>query len=266
MLSNLHTHTCFCDGKNTPEEVVLYAIDKGFDSIGFSGHGYTPFHLGYCMKDTDGYIAAVQALKEKYKNKIQIYLGVEEDGFAPCDRGRFDYIIGSMHYVHTSDEYLPVDSSRDCMQRLRDHYNSDGEKIATEYYSAFCDYILKRKPDIIGHFDLLTKFDEKKEPIFLGSEKYHEIAEYYVKKALTADCFFEVNTGAMARGMRTAPYPHERLLHIILKNGGKLVLSSDSHEIKTLDFEFENTRLLLKDIGFNCVYALFDGEFQKDLL
>ena len=28
MLSNYHTHTTFCDGKNTAEEVVLSAIEK----------------------------------------------------------------------------------------------------------------------------------------------------------------------------------------------------------------------------------------------
>ena len=33
---DLHMHTTFCDGKNTPEEIVLYAIDKGFSAIGFS--------------------------------------------------------------------------------------------------------------------------------------------------------------------------------------------------------------------------------------
>ena len=37
---NLHTHTTFCDGKDTPEELVEAAIAKGFDSIGFSGHSY----------------------------------------------------------------------------------------------------------------------------------------------------------------------------------------------------------------------------------
>ena len=37
---NLHTHSTFDDGKNTIEETVLSAIEKGFDSIGFSGHAY----------------------------------------------------------------------------------------------------------------------------------------------------------------------------------------------------------------------------------
>jgi predicted metal-dependent phosphoesterase TrpH len=51
IFTDLHVHTTFSDGKNTPEEVVLSAIDMGFDAIGFSGHGYTDFDLTYCMKD-----------------------------------------------------------------------------------------------------------------------------------------------------------------------------------------------------------------------
>lgn len=79
MLVNLHTHTTFCDGKNSPEEMVLSAISKGFSVLGFSGHGYTSYDLSYCMKDMGGYISTVNMLKEKYKDKIEIYLGVEED-------------------------------------------------------------------------------------------------------------------------------------------------------------------------------------------
>jgi len=98
MLSNLHTHSLFCDGNNTLEEVTLSAIQKGFQSLGFSGHGYTDFDLTYCMKETPRYIAEVNRLKQKYKNKIQIYLGVEEDGRYLLNRKDFDYIIGSFHY------------------------------------------------------------------------------------------------------------------------------------------------------------------------
>ena len=66
MLANFHTHSTFCDGKNTVEEVALAAIEKGFCAIGFSGHGYTDYDLRYCMKNTDGYIAEIKNLKEKY--------------------------------------------------------------------------------------------------------------------------------------------------------------------------------------------------------
>ena len=75
MLANYHTHTTFCDGKNTPEEVILSAIEKGFSAIGFSGHSYTPYDLRYCMPDPEAFRKAIPPLKEKYKNQIQVYLG-----------------------------------------------------------------------------------------------------------------------------------------------------------------------------------------------
>ena len=86
MLSNLHTHTTFCDGVSTPEETVISAIDKGFGSLGFSAHAYAPYGLEYCMKDEDGYIKEILRLKEKYKSKIEIYLGTEEDAYHIIDR------------------------------------------------------------------------------------------------------------------------------------------------------------------------------------
>ena len=35
---NLHTHTVYCDGKNSVDEMVEAAINAGLDTIGFSGH------------------------------------------------------------------------------------------------------------------------------------------------------------------------------------------------------------------------------------
>ena len=37
---NLHIHTKYCDGKDTPEEMVIAACEKGFQSIGFSMHSF----------------------------------------------------------------------------------------------------------------------------------------------------------------------------------------------------------------------------------
>ena len=64
-----HIHSTFSDGKNTPEEIVLAAIEKGFIAIGFSDHGFTNYDLRYCMKDQTGYVNEIKKLKEKYKNQ-----------------------------------------------------------------------------------------------------------------------------------------------------------------------------------------------------
>lgn len=263
MLSNLHTHSVFCDGKNTLEEMVISAIEKGFCSLGFSGHAYTDFDLSYCMTDTDSYIKEVLRLKEKYKKDIQIYLGTEEDSTYLVDRTKYDYIIGSSHYFNVNGKYLDVDLDYDSFKSALKIFGDDVCALAENYYSNFCEYIIKRKPDIIGHFDLITKFDELDTSLFLSNKKYNKIAEKYITKAAESDCIFEVNTGAISRGYRTSVYPSENLLHILKKNESKIILSSDSHSADSLDFKFDETKVFLRQIGFKHLYTLFNGEFIK---
>ena len=266
MKTNLHTHTTYCDGKSTPEEIVLSAINGDFDSIGFSGHGYTDFDTSYCMKDTEGYIREIRALREKYKKDIRIYLGIEEDAFCLTEREKFDYVIGSCHYVLCGGKHYAVDSSRQLFEKALSAFNGHEMSFAKSYYEAFCEYILRRKPDIIGHFDLITKFDETEVSQFLDNKEYISLAGGYMKKASAAGVPFEVNTGAISRGYRKTPYPQQELLHTLLKLDGKIVLSSDSHSASTLDFAFEETKKYLYDIGFRYTYVLCDDGFQKDFL
>ena len=111
ILKDLHTHTTYCDGKNTPEEMVIAAIGKGLCKIGFSGHCYTFFDERYCMSipNVIQYITEVNALKEKYKDRIRVLCGVEQDYFGGRPIADFDYVIGSCHYLHWGDDrYTPM--------------------------------------------------------------------------------------------------------------------------------------------------------------
>ena len=263
MLTNYHTHTVFSDGVHTPEEVVLNAIQKGFSVIGFSDHGNTPYDLRYCMTDTDGYRAEIYRLKKAYKENIEIYLGIEEDCFAPANRDLFDYVIGSCHYVYVNGKYYPFDSSYDYFKTVLALFDSP-LALAERYYEDFFDYIEKRKPDVIGHFDLITKYEETQESLFLSDERYWNIAKNAVKRAVKCGCIFEVNTGTITRGYRTTPCPHPRLLETIKKENGKILLSSDSHHKDTLNAHFDQTKTLLKELGFDGVYDLRNGKWQKE--
>ena len=261
ILHNLHTHSTFCDGKNTPEEIVLSAIDRGFHTIGFSGHSHTPYDLRYCMMDTEGYIAEIRRLKEKYRSRINILLGLEEDAFATVDRTSFDYIIGSSHYYLVDGKYLPIDSSYDYFKACLEAFNYDAVKMAEVYYGSFYDYIIKRRPDIIGHFDLITKFDELGESLFLENAQYRAIVEDYTLKLADAGCIFEVNTGAITRGFRITPYPSPHLLHLLKNKDARLIITSDSHSVETLNGAFEETADYLYDLGFRQVYIPEGGKF-----
>lgn len=266
MLTNYHTHTNFCDGKDSAEEIVLTAIEKGFSAIGLSGHGYTSFDLSYCMKSIPEYITEIKRLKAKYKGKIQIYLGVEEDIAEWVNRNDFDYLLGSSHYLKTPNGILPIDLGHAQFKTLLDAYNGDRLALAKTYFESFTDYILTRKPDIVGHFDLITKYDEKDGFAFLNNPEYNALAEKYLLKALESDCIFELNTGAIARGYRTSPYPSLNLLRIMQRNGAKVMINTDCHNKENLDCFIKESRKLLKDVGFEYVYVLLDGEFKKDYL
>lgn len=264
MLADFHVHSTFCDGKNSVEEIVKEAIERGLVSLGFSSHAHTEHDLRYCMKDTDGYINEVNRVKQKYANKIQIYLGTEEDRTVWADRNKYDYIIGSNHYATVNDKHYPIDSGFSTyFLKCLEVFNGDEIAFAKHYYSTFCDYILARKPDVIGHFDIITKFEEKEKEYFFNNKKYWEIAESAVKTALKADSIFEVNTGNITRGLRTSPCPSFRLLEIIKQQGGKIVLTSDSHDKTTLTNHFDTVKSTLKDIGFTHTYALFNNKWSK---
>lgn len=263
MKANFHTHTVFSDGKNTPEELVLYAIENGMVSLGFSDHALTEHDTRYCLQDVSGYIREIKRLKQKYADKIQIYLGVEEDGTQLVNRSDFDYIIGSLHYIEFAGKYYPLDSNYEYFSECLKLFNGDAYALAEAYYTQFCAYLQARQPDLVGHFDLVCKFDETEKGKYLHDECYWALAEESVKKVLETGCIFEVNTGLMSRGYRTSPCPHERLLKLIAQYGGKVALSSDAHQADNVCARFTETEQLLKNVGFDGVYFLYDGKWQK---
>lgn len=80
-ITNLHTHSLYCDGAATIEEMIVSAIENGFDSLGISSHGPVDEETYWNIKKdkVEEYIEEVKRLKEKYKDKIEIFLGMELD-------------------------------------------------------------------------------------------------------------------------------------------------------------------------------------------
>lgn len=87
MKYNYHTHTELCHhARGTNEEFVLAAIEAGFDEIGFADHSpwpYDNFVSGIRMTPDklEEYCLSIKELKEKYKDKISIKLGLECEYF-----------------------------------------------------------------------------------------------------------------------------------------------------------------------------------------
>ena len=265
IIQNLHTHTSFCDGLDTPEEMVLCAIEKGFSSIGFSGHSFTPYSKSF-MKigdHTEEYKKDVLRLKEKYKNQIDIYLGLEVDMFSKPDLSGYDYLIGSVHYLKNGDEYIDFDKGIKEVEVIIDTcFGGDGMKYAKEYYRTLAQLPCYGKFDIIGHFDLITKHCENRCFFDIESKEYLNFA-FEAAEALRGNIpFFEVNTGAIARGYRNTPYPSVELIKEMKRLGFGAIITSDCHDKKRIDCKFCEATELLSTCGYKEKYILTKNGFE----
>ncbi len=267
---NLHSHTTYCDGTNTAEDMVLSAIDRGFDVFGLSGHSYLDFDDTWCMNPaaTDRYFKEVQELKAKYKDKIVLLCGIEQDYFSKPQVHEFDYVIGSVHCVYSKefDRYISVDyTAEHLIEGINECYSGDSLAFAEEYYKLVANLPAKTGCDIIGHFDLLTKFNEKHHIFDVSHPRYIAAASAALTNLLAEDIIFEVNTGAISRGYTTAPYPAEPILRQIQEAGGKVIISTDTHSVNTVDFWYQDALDLVKSYGFKSITVVDDrGNFYDE--
>ena len=258
---DLHMHTCYCDGSAAPEDMVISAIEKGLNTVGISGHSYTFFDESYCMQKAavPRYLAECRYLRAKYFDRIHVLCGVEQDYYSDYPTDEFDYVIGSVHYVKVDEEYIPVDESVAILQdAVEKHFNGDSYALCELYFATVADVVNKTDCDIIGHFDLISKFIEvgddacdvphtgdSANAIFdVNHPRYVAAWQKAVDTLLKLNVPFEINTGAISRGYRTSPYPSEDMIAYIKEHGGRFVLSSDAHSTDTIAYRFEDYEAL----------------------
>ena len=261
--SNLHAHTLFSDGKQTPEENVRAAIEKNMSAIGISDHSYTAFDLCYCIPENKvgEYLREMRRLKEKYREQIPVFIGIECDGFSTLnDRSAYDYVIGSVHYIKTAGGYRWVDlSSQAQKQTIEEFFGGDSVAYAKTYFQTYAECIRRMRPDVLGHFDLATKFGHIDEE----DPQYKNAATETLIAMLEVTPIVELNTGAIARGHRKTPYPAPYLIDECQKRGGKFLLSSDSHDHVNLTYWFDEAVALLKSRGVKSIVELTPTGFEE---
>ena len=252
-LQNLHQHTTFCDGKDTPEEVVLTAIEKGFGGIGFSGHCYMEYAKYYSMslESTREYRKEIARLKEKYADQIDVFCGLEFDLCCPERPEGYDYVIGSLHGLRFDGVDYEFDGIAEHFQHMIDtHFAGDGNAFAREYYRQLAWLPDFGDCDIIGHFDLITKHRDSIQFFDSDTKEYRHAAIEAAEALAGRIPYFEVNTGAIARGYRTTPYPDPFIIKELKRLGFGAVISSDCHQKHLIDCYFKEAEELLKSCGY----------------
>lgn len=252
--ANYHTHTTFCDGANTAEEMAHQAIDLGFEALGFSGH----VDPGVQM-DWEDYASEVLRLRSTLRDKIDILLGAELDNlFDPSCCLEAEYLIGSTHFIPvdvTLDgcvDMNPETSVRCC----REYFGGDWYAYCRAYYEFESEVFSRTHCTFVGHFDLVTRFNDELHAFDEEDPRYLRPALETMEHLVQQGVPFEVNCGAFNRGRKAELYPRQSLLQALHDFGGEIFINSDAHEKGLLDGGFETAVERAIACGFTHVNTL----------
>ena len=161
MLQNLHTHTTYCDGKDSPLHMLNTAISKGFVSLGFSSHAQTSIKDTCEMQRIDSYVKEIRALQKKFSKETKVFLEIELDLYSHglIDPKLFDYSICSVHYsILPSGKIISYDYSSEITEKyIKEDFSGDGLSYARSYYENVAKLTPLTDRCFVGHFDLVSR-------------------------------------------------------------------------------------------------------------
>lgn len=256
ILEDFHTHTTFSDGSASPAEMAEAAAARGLTRLGFSDHSHTSFDTGCCMPKARAaqYRETVAALKDTWRGKLEIFCGIEQDFYSDESAEGFDYIIGCVHYLKLDGAYYCVDDKVEALREMTErHFGGDPYGMAEEYFRTEARVVEQTRCDLIGHFDLIAKLNERYRLFDASHPRYLAAWQAAADRLLETGKPFEINTGAISRGWRSAPYPAPDMIRYLAARGARFVLSSDSHRTDTLCFGFQEQAAAAEALGAKIV-------------
>lgn len=255
----------FCGhAKGKLEPVVQRAIEAGFTHYGLSEHcprfrdqdlygeeraaGMTPASLLAAFR---AYAAEAFALRERYADRIEILVGFETERLPPGDwaaRMRelralapFEYVIGSVHDV----DGVWVDYKREVTEELAERVGGRA-RLQARYFDAIADMVRALQPEVVGHIDLIRKFEGDGASIDPAAWPHLEAALEAVRDTGAA---LDVNCGASRRGLSPV-YPLPEILRRARAMGIGVTLGDDGHGAHDVGVGLEACLRALADAGY----------------
>lgn len=231
MKYSYHNHTPLCKhSTGTMEEFVVAAVKGGYDVFGFSDHcphsfKYNDFIGGSRMKADElcSYVEAIRSLREKYKNKIDIRIGLEAE-YLPYHHKKnmqlyrdagVEYLILGQHIIGGEKEgyeFINAFALAESGATLRKYTNQVIEAMRT---GDFCYF---------AHPDVL-KFNG-------DADLYRSESDRLIKEAVRLGIPLELNMYGLLEGRH---YPNPLFWERAGKLGAGVVLGRDAHSTHRVD-------------------------------
>ena len=265
LLADCHVHSGFSSDSETPVEAMIEAaIAQGRKYFYLTDHHDIDYPVGPDERDfildQPVYTGRLEQLREQYRDRIQVRIGVELGLMAQiADKTTayaagypYDFIIGSSHLVRGKDPYYP------------EYYEGKTEKQAYEEY--FLSILENVKTfdcfHVYGHLDYVIRYGPNRDT-FYNPMDYYDIFKELLTILIGKGKGIEINTGNLNKGF-SYPHPHEDLLKLYRQLGGEIItVGSDAHVPQYLGYGFDQAEALLQRCGFR-YYTLFaEGKPQQ---
>lgn len=263
-------------GKNKPiliEKTVEAALKSGLMCICFTDHFPLPKDFDDPTEDIrvdyPDYVGMVLAIKEKYKNNIDVCLGAEFDwipGYSNWIKNEiakypFDYVIGSVHYIFGDDGvYFPIDFTRNFFDQALKYFG-DVKEVVRRYYSLVQNVVSSKLFDCVGHLDRIKVFNDGS----LFDEKarwYQKIVTQTLDIVANSEMTMEINTSGWDRVCGDS-YPSEWIVNKAYGKGISLTLGSDAHAPVKVGRNLERAVYLAQKAGYKKLYKFYGRKIKE---
>lgn len=257
------------------EDFVRFAIAKRLKKYGFSSHSPLPFHTSWNM-DLDNlpyFKAEFYRLKEKYKNEIELSIGLEMDYihnvFGANNNTLYstddlDYKISSIHYLDPLPEggFFCVDGNFfDFQKNLKTLYNNDIKEVARRFFEISRAMIEQGGFDIVGHLDKISLNGGKCEGFDIKEKEYLQSVADLLQLIKDKGYMLEINTKSFLEKGFT--YPDEQFFPLINELKIPIIVTSDCHYPDKITDEFEQVYKSLKKVGFKELMELTENGWES---
>lgn len=251
MKHNYHSHTTFCNHSSwEAEDLIKEAIKQGFETFGISEHIFLPerkneFRLK-SKERTFEYINEVSRLKEKYKDQINVLIGIEVEvnhsstGKVLLDHIKetssypgVEYTIVGHHYYSDSTYTAEVKPTR----KLLEDYVNDLETIFKNVKIAY-----------LAHPDLIVQ----------GNNGWDENMEWALDKIIDLSIKYDIPLGININAIYLNKlYPTKQFWMMVGKKGAKAILELDTHSPNSFKQEYiDKAYALAKECNLNLIDKL----------
>ncbi len=250
--SHVHTHLCN-HASGTMEEYIRAAVARGLDTIIFLEHLEAGIDYGertwLTRNDFNRYFSEGERLREKYRQKIKVRLGVEI-GYNPSAvellRTKlaaypFEFRGLSYHFFHDGSHHFNMVSRR--RSNIDALVACGADRVVTAYFAGLIEALQTFDVQVLCHLDAVLR--HYPELSFTRSHRVQidRLLQLLKKKGIS----LEVNTSGF--GLRNEPYPARAILKRAMELGIVLTAGSDAHRPEQVARYFDRLPAYLSDLS-----------------